>query len=109
MNHRTIDTDADGKPIIDRTYDVILRLDATWGSARLGLILTRAYFQRRPLSTEELAHHCAASTETIRRWLKPLININRVRVLKEGRNVRYKATAAWARRTCEHILTVLRD
>jgi DNA-binding transcriptional ArsR family regulator len=46
---------------------------------------------------------CDVSAETVRRWLKPLINVNRVRVIREGRSVRYKARGEWAMKTRDNL------
>src|SRR4051812_31845832 len=93
-NHQTSTTDASG--IVALSLEALIDLDKTWGNARLGLVLADAYFTTTPKNTDELAELCNASPETIRRWLKPLINVDRVRVLKEGRSIRYKARCPWA-------------
>lgn len=74
-------------------------LNKIWGEARLGLVLTEAFYRGEPISTEELADRVEVSTETVRRKLRPLWNVNRVRTIREGRNVSYVATQQWAERT----------
>lgn len=101
MNHQTSHTDDDCYEVLKTMMAAVDDLDKLWGEARMGLALARSYFEKAPLTSDDLAHECGASRETVRRWLKPLINIQRVEVLKEGRNIRYSARAEWARRTCE--------
>jgi hypothetical protein len=89
--------------IVGTALEAVVDLRKTWGDARLGLFLSLGYFSGMTYTTEELAAMCDVSTETVRRWLKPLINIDRVRVVREGRSVRYKARAEWAMRTRDNL------
>lgn len=84
---------------VTRALDALMVLDEMWGDARLGLALAAAFFNEKPLTTDQLAERCGISDETVRRRIKPLWNVNRVETVREGRNVRYVATRHWAERT----------
>lgn len=86
--------------------NALAELDETWGFARLGLALSAAYFLQTPQSASELAQHLAFSDDTVRRLLKPLVNVGRVAVLKQGRSITYMAEALWAKRTVERIQAI---
>ena len=108
-NHQTSSGDIppdDPTNVVALALECVFDLLKMWGSARLGLVLASAYFQGRPITTDELADICSQSPETIRRQLRPLINIGRVLVLKEGRNVRYKAKSDWAIWTRDRLIEV---
>lgn len=101
IEHRTFQLRAKA---VTLGIDEIISLTRIWGSAHLGLQLSDAYFQGKPLSSDRLAQIIDVSPETVRRWLRPLVNIGRVRVIKSGRNVCYKANAEWAQRTADIVL-----
>ena len=94
----------DPENIVATALEVVMELAIWWGHARLGLVLATAYFNSKPLTTSELSDVMGWSPETIRRHLKPLINVGRVRVIEEGRNVRYKAKQEWSIKTREMLL-----
>lgn len=104
-NHQTLATvssaKADAIVASLRACEDLIRI---WGSAHLGLVLAHAYFTGDFLTSQVLAERLGVSDETVRRQLRPLINIDRVRVIKEGRSVRYKAREEWANRTAERML-----
>lgn len=104
LNHQTIRVARAKTCVIKAALQMQAALQLVWGSSALGLHLTGAHFSGRDLTTEELAELCGVSSETVRRWLKPLLNVDRVRMIKEGRNVRYKAREEWANRTAENLL-----
>lgn len=109
-NHQTLPSNPEPRTpaqIVAAALECSLDLFKVWGSARLALTLTNAFYQGKPLTTDEIAEICSQSPETVRRQLKALINISRVRVIKEGRNVRYKATTEWATWTYEHVAGVV--
>jgi len=111
-NHQTLTALAeaiDPVCLVRNAVEFIITVDKMWGNARLGLVLTDAFFRKQPVTTDELSLKCDASTETVRRLLRPLINVGRVRVLKEGRNIRYKAKAEWARWTSAALLTAIKN
>jgi DNA-binding transcriptional ArsR family regulator len=85
--------------IVHKTLRLLIELDLWWGHSRLGLILSSAFFNTNPVTTEDIAEMCGFSAETVRRYLKPLMNVGRVEMIKEGRNVRYKAHRDWAIKT----------
>lgn len=76
-----------------------VELDLWWGHSRLGLILCAAFFNAEPVTSEQMGDLMGISPETVRRHLKPLINIGRALVVREGRNVRYIAHEDWAGKT----------
>ena len=96
----------DPENIVAISLEKLMELDLWWGNGRLGLILSSAYFNQKPLSTAQLTELTGWSPETVRRHLKPLIAVDRVRVIEEGRNIRYKAREMWAKKTREILLKV---
>lgn len=83
--------------------DALTDLDETWGHARLGMALSAAFLAGTALSASELAGHLNQSDDTIRRLLRPLVNVGRVAVVKQGRTVSYMADATWAKRTAKRL------
>jgi len=79
--------------------NVIDDLERMWGNPRLGLALSAAYFAAAPLSSRALAKQLNLSDDTVRRALNPLVNVGRVQVTREGRDVAYAASPIWAART----------
>lgn len=104
--HPTI-TISMAKPlVVALTIKLMADLTEMWGSPGLGLVLTRAYFSGDYPSTDELAVACGVSDQTIRNWIKPMINVDRVRVIKDGRRICYKAREEWANRTAEKLISI---
>lgn len=102
MNPKSSDYTDHGN-VIGAALEANLELTKIWGNAPLGLILVSAYFSATSYSTEQLSDLTGISPETVRRHLKPLINIDRVRVFKEGRRVTYKAHQEWAVKTRDQL------
>jgi hypothetical protein len=94
--------------IIGKTLTLLMELDLWWGHSRFGLILSSAHFNNTPVTTEHMADLTGFSNETVRRHIKPLINVERVIVVKEGRNVSYRAHPDWAMKT-RRLLMKTRD
>lgn len=82
-------------------------LDRMWERARTGLALSKAYYDQRPVSAEELAVIVNVSEDTIRRTVDRLLNINRVERVRFGRRTMFRATEEWAERTINVIDTAL--
>lgn len=94
----------DPDDIIGIALHLHVELDLWWGQSRLGLILCAAFFHDDPVTSEQIADVMGVSSETVRRYLKPLINVDRVCVIREGRNVRYLAHQDWAVKTRDIML-----
>lgn len=90
--------------IVGVCLEAVVDLHKRYGNARLGLILCLAFFTGTAHTTEQLADMLGVSPETVRRWLKPLINIGRVEVFRDGRNVFYKAKQEWAIKTRDDLM-----
>jgi hypothetical protein len=75
-----------------------------WDNACLGLFLSDAYFTGRSRTADEIAAHCGVSADTVKRWLRPLINIGRVEKIALGRTATYRATRATATKTADALL-----
>lgn len=82
---------------------VLQDLDEMWGFARLGLILSAASLLGVTQSASDIAGQLKMSDDTVRRLIKPLVNIGRVTVVREGRKISYHASPVWAQRTRERV------
>ena len=105
-NFQTVPVSAAKADAVAGAYEAYQNLLRMWQQPGLGLVLVNAYFNEKPMTTDQLAERCGVSDETIRRWLKPLIAVDRVRVISEGRNIFYKAREEWANRTAEMMMRV---
>jgi DNA-binding transcriptional ArsR family regulator len=105
-NHQT--STHDPAQVVAVALEALEALDKVWGHARLGLVLVHGFFVHRALTSDELAERCLASQETVRRWIKPLINVERAEVVREGRNIRYTASRQWALHTRDLLESKLR-
>lgn len=81
---------------VQHALTVLLELEKVWGRARIGLVLTQAFYDNRCWSSEEIAERIGLSKSSVQDHLKGLLNIGRCQRVTRGRNTCYVATASWA-------------